>query len=551
MRSSPFRPCASVLVAALVLAAGGRTAAVADGAQGADGAASDEPGREIFFRAPDRATAERIADLIVQATADSVASRKAARAELEALGHWSVAPLVAALSPKTEPPIRCASALVLDAIGDRRALGPLREALLRETSHPLVGAFVALALGRAGDADAVPVFREALRNPRNLDMLRAAVPLALARVRGAESRELLQSLLADGDAKEPVTAARFLALGFFGDAALDPSGTRPAPPLAAAIEKGKRRGERQAALLAFLVATARRREGKEYLAQVLDAEDKPDVVRVALIGYSSFDGADVTERLAKVAAGSSADSVREVACDLLVRRADAAAKPTLLRILASPQSARLRASAMLALAAIDDDECRDVLLERLRADKAPSVKAAAAVGATRSASKATREEAARRIDARLRVGEPDAGARAVFQLARSVLAGERTDVEWPEPGPDALFSETSLPYERRLLRAVNRRAEACLDLAKIHNLQNDTEIKAGGGTDLPGSGDDGGDGGDDGGFPDAPNPGDTPIGAQRTSAWQELRDLKIELERRPYFGASDLPGAPAAATGGK
>lgn len=564
------RPRTAVLAAAAGLALAAPSFAPARSAARAD---EVPPGQEVFFRDPDKATSSRIESLLSQSTSDSVQARRGARAALEEIGYWAVDPLVSALSTptKAEPPIRCAASLVLDAIGDPRALDPLRQAVVREASHPLVGAFAALALGRFRDAGATGAFREAVRNPRNVDMLRAAVPLALARVRGPDALDFLREQLADQPANEPVSSARLLALGFFPDAALAPGEVRPSAPLLAAMEKSRRRGERQAALLAFLVATARRHDGKPYLLEVLGSEEAPDVVKVALIGLSAFDGADVTERLARVAAGSSADAVREVACDLLVPRGDPAAKPALFQIVRSPQSARLRASAVLALARIDDEDCRGAVLERLR-DPKPAVRAAAAVGATWIVATEVRTEAAKRIDAKLRAGEQDSAARAVLQLARSVLAGERSDVLWPEVGPEPIFSEIALSYDERLLRAVNLRVEASLDLEKIHNLQNDTEIKPEGPPRLPGggagdgsgtggggTGDGGGTGGGTGGdlggggggSGDLSAGADGPLGAQRTSAWQELRDLKFELRRRPYFGRDDLPGVPAAATGKK
>jgi hypothetical protein len=141
-----------------------------------------------------------------------------------------------------------------------------------------------------------------------------------------------------------------------------------------------------------------------------------------------------------------------------------------------------------------------------------------------------------------------------------VLAGERTDVKWTEIGADVLFAEMSLSYTQRLLRAVNLRAMASLDLEKIHNLQTDSEIVASGPPTAPPDGNEHGEpsGGGDidpgSGDPNAPAPPtDTPpapgadgpvMGAPRTSQYTELRDLAIELVRSPYFGADDLPAPP-------
>jgi hypothetical protein len=164
------------------------------------------------------------------------------------------------------------------------------------------------------------------------------------------------------------------------------------------------------------------------------------------------------------------------------------------------------------------------------------------------------------IRARLQHGEQASDVRADLEVAAAVLAGERSDVRWTEVGADVLFSEMGLGYSQRLIRAVNLRAEACLDLAKIHNLQTDSEIVAPGTSGPPDDSNDNdeptGDGasGGEGADPEKPKPGDGggvqpggdgPVGATRTSQWQELRDLKVELRRNPYFGLQDLPPPPA------
>lgn len=521
---------------------------------------ADEPPKpaaspqDIFFRDPDKATGQRIADLIDQFSSDGWATRRRARESLEALGWWSVEPLVAATRTR-EPPVKCSAILTLDAIADRRALEPLRDSVVREDGNQFVGAFAALALGRLHDLPATASFRAALARPRELEMLRSAVPLALARLRSPEALDLLREQVRESGATELVSTARILALGFFPEAALGPDGQTPSRELADALRSARRR-ERESALLAYVVATARTTKGRAMLLSVADDEPKPTVVMVALLGLAAFEGPEITERIAKAAASAPADSVREFACDLLIPRADRAALPTLLKLVQSPSgAARLRASAVLALGRIDAQEARDVVIERLR-DGAPLVRAAAAVAAARSESPDVRTRALALLDARLHGGETDAKAKEVAGLARAVLNGERREVRWPEVGPERLFSTMDLTPRQRLMHAVNLRVEACLDLLKIANFQTDTEMTPHQlPTTVPGldGGDGSGDGGDDG--PTTPTPGPVPggtlgnIGATRTSAWQELRDLKVELRRRPYFTEADLPLPPAAPTG--
>ncbi len=559
----------------------------------AGGDAVDEQAKGIFFRDPDKDTADRIAQCIAHFATVSVQDRAKARRELEQIGWWAVEPLIES-AQSSEPPARCASILTLEAIRDRRAVEPLRALVAKETSHPYIAAFAALALGRFGDAASVPVMRAAVRTTRTMDMLKAAVPFACAKIRTTEARDVVVERVRSAGAKEPVRSAALLALGFFPDAALDASGTRPGADLLSGIQS-KRRGERQAALLGFLVATAPRRDVKPVLQDVLAAETAPEVATVALLGLSHSDDADVTELLAKTAARQADDVVRTAAADLLVDRADAAVKPLLLATARNATSPRLRAACVLALGRVEDDEVQALLVEKLK-DHAPVVRATAAVAFTRNPRASTRAAGLSAIDQRLHATEPNDDVRADFEKARAVLAGERADARWNEVGPDVIFADMPLTYTQRLLKAVNLRAQASLDLVKIHNLQSDVEPATmgppqssgesnspsqgsdggtspgsssggsssgrssggsssdgngggagSGGSSGPGaSGSDGGASGQGGAMGDGAsggqsNPEAPTIGAQRTSQWQELRDLKVELIRDPYFGASDLP----------
>jgi HEAT repeat protein len=538
-------------LAALALVLGSAGPAVSGGG-------SDDS--QIFFRDPDSETAARISKLVGRMSTDSVQLRRDWRRELAGIGWWSVAPLIeVAQGTSSAPGARCVAMLVLDAIGDRRAVEPLRDVVVKESTQQYTGGFAALALGRFRDPAAVEPFRAAVSTPKSMMMLKAAVPLALARIHTNEARDLLLERVHSSTAKEqPVRNAALLALGFFPESALDASGMRPGPDLAAGLANRQRRGERQSALLAFLVATAARTDTKPFLAEMVATEGAPEVAMTALLGLSHSSDADVTDLLAKTAGKQGDDQFRIRAADLLLDRADASVKPTLLQIVRAPSSTRLRAACVLALGRIDDDEVRHAVTEKLT-DRSPLVRAAAAVSLTRRIAPAARDAALAAVEARLKHGETNEDVRADLEKARSVLAGERADVRWTEIGPDVLFGEMGLTYEHRLLREVNRRAEACLDLEKIHNLQTDTEIVAtgppsnpGDTSNDPGSEPTGGEidpGAGDPGTPTQPtdNPsgqptGDGPApGAPRTSQWQELRDLKVDLDYRPYFGPSDLP----------
>lgn len=267
------------------------------------------------------------------------------------------------------------------------------------------------------------------------------------------------------------------------------------------------------------------------------ATDEDRVVGATLPGLAQYGDADVTEALAKTAESRRPDHIREIACDLLVTRGDLTAKPALLRILRGSNSARLRASAVLALAPIDDEEASGNLVRRI-SDRMPLVRAAATVGATRLVSAAAKTEALGEIESRLKAGETDRAVKEVMLLARSVLNGQRRDVVWPEVGPETFFRDTALTPERRVLLAVNARLELCLDLARIQFTEGDTEFSGDvtdllpGPSPLPGP---------------APSPFEpptapgSPSGQPRAPAHEELRDLKFELRRRPYFTAEDLP----------
>jgi HEAT repeat protein len=527
---------------ALLAAVGGRASAEGDGPEPAQNA--------IFFRDPDKETSAQITLLISRMATGSVQDRSKARADLESIGYWSVDPLIDAAT-HLEPPIRCASILVLDAIGDRRAIDAFHSLIAKETSHPYIAGFATLSLGRFHDATAVDLFKTAVKTTKSLDMLRAAVPFALAKIRTPEAQALAVERARADKLKEPARSAGLLSLGFFPEAAMGPNGMSPGPELTAGLAS-RRRGERQAAMLGFLVAANARGDVKQTLKDFYAVETMPEVAAIELLGMSRSADADVTELLAQTTARQGDDRVRELAADLLLDRVDAATKPVVIQAAHNATSARLRAACVLALGRLEDDDARRLVLEKM-ADRAPLVRAAAAVALTRRNVTGPREQALAAIDLRMKHAETNDDVKDDLDKARSILSGARSDVRWTEIGPETIFSEMPLTYVQRLLRAVNLRFMACVDLAKIQNLEADSEIAPTGLPSQPGSEPGGGAGDGDAGGGDPTPPSDPPVtptdgppvpGVARTSQYQELRDLKVELTRNPYFGPADLPLPP-------
>jgi len=521
-----------------------------------DPAGFDERAGNVFFLEPDRDTRNQIDDLIGRFAEDSVPARTRSRRELEEIGYWSVAPLIAALANE-EPPIRAAAGLTLSAILDPRAVAPMRAAVERETSHPFVAGFAALGLARYRDPQAVEPLRIALRSSKSIHMLRAAAPLMLARIRTPEALSLLSERLLSRAGNSQVRRARMLALGFFPRAALDADGPEPSSALRKGL-RGKKRELRRAAMVGYLVATLHRSDTKDVLMRLVRREKDARVLVPGLIGVSRFEDSETAAYLAHYAARSGErDIVRLTCCELLTGRDDAAALADLLSTLRRSSSAHLRAAAVLALGGIDRTEASEAVIKSL-GDKSPLVRAAAGVASVRMPQREARDAALRRIESRLRGGESSRDARHNLSEARAVLSGERAEGDWREVGAERIFGELFLPYEDRVLAQVNLVANDALDLTKIRNLQAESDAFDG---DDGGDPAEGGEGTGDGSNPTTPGSGPTPKddqpgmdppaagpsgptpGSSRIATWQELHDLKVDLERRPLFVADDLPRA--------
>lgn len=564
----------------LLVVAGLSLGALATAATAAD--EFDERRDNVFFREPDNATARRIETLIGTMSAGSPTDRAAHRRELTQIGYWAVNPLRKALR-EMDAPVQCASILTLENIGDPRAIDTLHEAVVQRDAHPYVAGFATLALGRFRHARSVKALRDSLDSPKSMELLRAAVPLAAARVRTPEAAELVAEVLNSRKSqRRGVRAARLLALGFFPSLALAEGGPSPSVELAAALSDPKY-DVREAAVLAYLVASHGRDDTKSRLMTMVDPDARYNVQQAILTGLSAHAGPDVTEILAETAAGDGPQAVRETAAELLIGRGDLAALPSLRRLLRKRTTGRLRGATVLALASIDDALARRLVLSELGASE-DLVRAAVGVAATLFPEGEDRARALAQIDSRLKgPGEPDKVVRANLKLARGVLAGERTTVRWQSIQESDLFDALDLSYDDRLLRLVNLRVEASLDLQKITNLEADIEDASLADTSgnrgseaaapeadesetdddsvedvdltdnprnnetpdvLPGPPSDSGPGAGVGSVPGRPRGGKSTgaDGVVRTNQWQELRDLKIELKEDPYFGPDDLPG---------
>ncbi len=503
--------------------------------------AFDEREGNVFFREPDRETRRQIDELISRFFTGAMRQRVQHRRELQSIGYWSVAPLIDALE-SAETPARAAAALTLMDMHDPRTTEPLRAAVVRETSNPYIGAFSALGLGRRRDAECVAVFEKSLRSSKSQHILRAAVPLALARIHTDEAEQLLVKRFPSSQGNALVRESRVLALGFFPKSALDGDSPEPSARLSSAM-RARRRSQRRAAVVAYLVATFERDDTRAFLIDLVNREDAPEPRIPALIGLSRYEDAVASGKLADVAKSAKDEEVRRAAVDLLIGRGDASVLGELLSLARRGSDTRVRGAAVLALSSIDADEARGAVLERID-DRAPLVRAAAAVAAARLGNAEIRQAALRKIGSRLKRGESDRDVRANFETARDVLSARQVEPRWREVGALPLFWQLDLRYPDRLLRTVNLAVESVLDLDKIKNLLSDAEVDGGpleeSGGD--GEGEGGGEGGAEGGDEGPVNPrGFEPAGSRLYHTWQELRDLKAEVREKPYFTVDDLP----------
>ena len=545
MSSAPTdRPPRALLLAAAAAALvllPGAPAARADGPEG------DRP---VFFRDPDKATALAIHEAISLFGSPSPSDRERARDRLFEIGYWAVPKLLDAVRDK-KAQFRSNALLALGRLGDRRCLPPVREAV-REDVSEWPPAVAALVLGRLRDAEepSMAVLRWALASSENPKRKTAAC-LALAKLhrrRGEECWPLLEQVL---DARTPNPSVHFaamLALGFFRGRVAEPlpdgSDFRPSRPVRDALGD-PRAGMRLSAVLAMSVSY-----NNSFHRTFLDVyrnDPDEDVKRAALLGLARNPDADTTALLVDALESVKSDGKdRRTAAHLLSLRADALkgdarSLDALTRTVTAPRAPEVAALALVALGGVDDDRVVKLVAAKL-GDRNATVRAAAAVAATRlrrSEDLGTAQDALQR---RIEAGESDGAAKADMVLAVEEIGrilGDRRDVAkgiepkprppvaWQEAGSEDLFFVLGRDHRQRVLDAVNLRVLQVLEVAGLYPYRPYAapSFKI---PDLGGTG------------------ADKDARPRRDVVMLDQYDVRFELDRRPYFGPEDDPDATPA-----
>lgn len=540
MSSGPTdRRAAALLLAAALAAAGHPGPARADG--------TVLPDRPVFFRDPDPATARDIRNAISLFGSPSPSDRERARNTLHDIGYWSVdRPLLEALDSKGAQH-RSNAALVLGRLGDPRALGPLR-ALVTGDASEWPTSIAALMLGRMRDADdrTLAAYRAAIASER-VEKRKIAVALALGKLhrrRGTDAGPLLDQILDTPTPTPFVHYAALLALGFYRSRVAEPlpdgSGYAPSARIRAALADS-REGTRLSAVLALAVS---RLDGFETVfLEAFRRDGDRDVRRTALLALGKpGDGPDdaVTDLLTSVLESPrTTGEERRTAAYLLSLRQDPRSVDALLRVAQSPRAPEVAAMAVVALGGIADPRVPELLAGKL-GDRSATIRAAAAVGATRLGGTEDLLRLREALKRKLEQGETDRAARfdmnaAVEEIGRILRDREeaaqgrpvkpRSPPEWMEADATDLFRSLGRSHREAVLDAANARVLQVLGIDSLLEYRplNDP---------LSGSG-----GGDLGGA--------SRFRREHLSHF-EAYDLSIELTRRPYYGLEDYPDAEEA-----
>ena len=506
--------------------------------------------RPVFFRQPDAETARDIRKSIERFDLPSARDREQARDRLFDIGYWTVEPLVDTVVHK-QASFRSNALLVLGRLDDPRAL-PVARATLRDNVAEWPPAIAALVLGtmRDGDSEALDAFKQALASREN-EKRKIAVVLALGklhRVHPGRGAVLIEEVLAAPTATPFVHYAAVLALGFHrnrvSEPAPDGNGFVPSARLRAALAD-PREGMRLSAVLA-LALSPQDSFRPVFLERFREDGDK-DVRLVSLLalGRPGNPDPEITALIAAVLESTKpSDAERRLAAYLLQVRADPAARDALIRTANAPRSTEVAASAVLALAGLDDPRARDLIFSKLSASSA-TVRAAAAIALTRLKTMEDLSRARVAIAKRLEIGEPDGKCKFDMQLAADEIVKCMRDIQdraqgiepkprpsppWEEADAKDLFDTLGRTHRERVFDFVNARARQVLGVASLLDYRPRSEPDFSTPT-LDGQG--GGGGGR--------------RAMRENGAIGEPRDLEVELLRRPYFAPEDDPeGAPAA-----
>ncbi len=502
----------------------------------------DDP---VFFRKPDRETAADIRNFISLFGNPAPSDRERGRDGLYEIGYWSVPRLLEEMR-RDASNVRSNCILVLGRLcdpthgklHDDRVVPEMREIVLAEARSEWPPALAALMLGRVRSSEdrTLDALRGALGSREN-EQRRIAVGLALgrlARVREVEAGDMLMGILSQRQAMPDVRAAALLALGFFPRrvAEVSPSGDEVPSPVFREALGDTTAGARLSAVLALAIS---RRDSFHPLFVDRFRNDGDIEVREAALLALAVDRSPETTRLIEgvLTSVKSRGAERRLAAYLLSRRGDADSLQSLLSVVNSPRSAEVAACAVVALASIADPRAVTTVLQKM-VDRSSTVRAAAAIAATRFRRDEDLAMAELQIRKRLETGEPDASARYDLKKAEAEIAALREDIrkkargepleprpaiQWEEGEARGLFATLERDERQAMLDRVNERVREVMGVVGIFPYRPGAE-----------SSEDGEGGGPLAGREKRPH-----------SRFGEQYDLDIELRARPYYDLEDIP----------
>jgi HEAT repeat protein len=507
----------------------------------------------VFFREPDPATARDILDAIDLFGDPSPNNRERARDRLFDIGYWSVPRLREALRER-KGPFKSNSLLVLGRLGDRRAIPDMRDEVKDDPSEwpPSIAALMLGRLKDDGDAT-IAAFRAALAAGEN-DKRRVAVCLALAKLHRKRSPDCLSMLEPTLDARSAnpfVHHAALLALGFFRsrvvEALPDGSGFQPSRRFREALsDREKDTGMRLSAILAM--ALAYNNSFHPLFVNAFQRDGDHQVRLAALLALGRNREPATTALIAAALESTSSNGAEErMAAYLLSRRADLLkgdekSLNALNRAATASRAPEVAAAAVVALGGVDDPRILPLLIAKL-GDRTATVRAAAAVAATRLVASEDLKKAREALQRRLQAAETDESAKADMQMAvaeiekilkdrddaaKGLTPKARPPVAWLEADAKDLFLVLGRDERQRLFDFVNHRAIQVLgidDLFEYRPVYDPTEPAEGLGTT-----------GTTGASLRPKRPG---------VKYTDQYDVRVEFARRPYFvPEQDDPDAP-------
>jgi HEAT repeat protein len=508
----------------------------------------------VFFRDPLPAQAEAIDKYILAFGRPSPWDREQARDALFDIGYWSVGPLLATVA-KEKAQFKSSALLVLGRMRDRRALPGARAEVKDDVSEwpPVIAALV---LGRFRDAEEPTLAAlKTVVDSRQNEKRRVAVALTLGKIfrkAPADGSALLDMLLDAPTASPSVGYAAMLATGFYrsrvAEQAPDQAGFRPSKRIREAL--GDTRSDmRLSAVLALAIST--QDSFRPVFVDRWRNDGNAEVRRAALLALGRpppdrRPDPETTDLLGDALSSTrSSAEERRMAVYLLNLRSDPASMGALWKAATEPRAPEIAAAALVALGGIDDARVPDLVLGKL-ADRSATVRAAAAVACTRLRKREDLDRAAAQLRARLQQGETDPNARDDLQraydeigrilrdrddAANGIEPKKRPPVEWAEADAKDLFYVLGRTHRERVFDLVNLRVLQVLGIAGLPSYRPNEPFE-----NPP---------------PEAPDdrptvPGNPTRPRREHQVFGEPYDVRVELDRRPFYGPEDDPDvAPA------